>query len=183
MRRHLVRASVSTMVVLLAIGLFFNLRTAAQDAAPSGDAISVVELAPGVTAEVFSGVPSDRAPGQTLYLARFVFQAGAEIFPHSHPGTVSLAVAEGRFGWTLVAGTARVVRGAAHGATDPVEVITEPGTEVILEPGDAIYYEDDVVHTARGAGDTPAVVIGTLLLTSGQDLLMMPAMSMESMHH
>jgi quercetin dioxygenase-like cupin family protein len=170
------------LIGLLAAGLFLNAHVAAQEATPPADtaAITVVELAPGVTAEVFSGVPSDRAPEQTLYLARFVFEPGGEIFPHSHPGTVSLGVAEGSFGWTLVAGQANVIRGAAHGATGPVEAITTPGTEVILEPGDAIHYEDDVVHTARGAGDEPAVVLGTLLLTTGEDLLMPADMNMDT---
>jgi hypothetical protein len=88
-----------------------------------------------------------------------------------------LGVASGSFGWTLVEGTAHVVRGAAAGGTE-VEDITEPGTEVILEPGDAISYEDDVVHTARGAGDEPAVVFGTLVLTSGEPLLMPADMDM-----
>lgn len=144
----------------------------AQEATPpAGDAIAVVDLAPGVTAEVFTGVPTDRAPGQTLYTARFVFQPGSEIFAHSHPGTTSLAVVSGTFGWTLLEGTAHVVRGAASGAPGETEELTEPGTEVTLNPGDAIYYEDDVVHTARGAGDEPAVVFGSLLLESGQPLL------------
>jgi quercetin dioxygenase-like cupin family protein len=154
---------------------------AAQETTPDatgGEAISVIELAPGVTAEVFAGAPSDRAAGQTVYLARFVFQPGAEIFPHSHPGTVVLGVASGSFGWTLVEGTAHVVRGAAAGATGPTEDVTEPGTEVILGPGDAIFYEDDVVHTARGAGDDEALVFGTLVLTSGEDLLMSADMDM-----
>lgn len=150
---------------------------AAQEATPDAS-ITVIELAPGVTAEVFAGAPSDRAPDQTVYLARFVFQPGSEIFPHSHPGTVVLGVASGSFGWTLVEGTAHVVRGAAAGATDPAEDITEPGTEVILEPGDAIFYEDDVVHTARGAGDEEALVFGTLVLTSGEPLLMPANMDM-----
>jgi quercetin dioxygenase-like cupin family protein len=154
---------------------------AAQESTPAPAGITVVELAPGVTAEVFAGAPSDRAPGQTVYLARFVFQPGAEIFPHSHPGSVVLGVAEGSFGWTLVAGSAQVIRGAAAGAAGPAEEITEPGTEVILEPGDAIYYEDDVVHTARGAGDEAALVFGTLVLTSGEPLLMpMEGMDMAS---
>jgi quercetin dioxygenase-like cupin family protein len=153
-------------------------RLAAQDATPGP--ISVVELAPGVTAEVYAGAPSARAAGQTVYLCRFVFQPGAEIFPHSHPGTVVLGVQSGEFGWTLVEGTAHVIRGAAAGATGPVEDVTEPGAEVILEPGDAIYYEDDVVHTARGAGDEDAVVLGTLVLTTGQPLLM-PAAEMANL--
>jgi quercetin dioxygenase-like cupin family protein len=172
------------MLIIVALAVFglAPLRIAAQESTPgaANDAISVIDLAPGVTAEVFAGAPSARAPEQTVYLARFVFQPGAEIFPHSHPGTIVLGVASGTFGWTLLEGTAHVVRGAAAGATGPAEDITELGTEVILEPGDAIYYEDDVVHTARGAGDEPAVVLGTLVLTSGEPLLMPAGMDMST---
>ena len=142
----------------------------AQEATPGP--IAMMELAPGVTVEVFAGAPSDRAPEQTVYLARFVFQPGAEIFPHNHPGTTILGVASGSLGWTLMEGTAHVARGAAAGATGPTEDLTESGTDVILEPGDAIFYEEDVVHTARGAGDEETVVLGTLVLTSGEPLLM-----------
>ena len=113
-------------------------------------------------------------------MARFVFQPGAEIFPHSHPGTVVLAVQSGSFGWTLLEGTAHVLRSAAAGNTGPVEDVTEPGTEVILEVGDAIYYEDDVTHTARSASDEPAVVFGTLVLTTGEPLLMPADMDMST---
>jgi quercetin dioxygenase-like cupin family protein len=142
----------------------------AQDATPG--AINVIELAPGVTAEVFTAAPSAVAPGQTIYVARFVFDPGAEIFPHGHPGTTALGVAEGSFGWTLVQGTAHVVRGAAGTAPGEVEDVSEAGAEVVLEPGDAIFYESDVIHTARGAGDTPALVFGSLVLETGAPLLM-----------
>ncbi|HEV2108163.1 MAG TPA: hypothetical protein VGR16_07865 [Thermomicrobiales bacterium] len=178
-----IRRSRSLLIItLVALGGIAAPGIAAQDATPAAETegISVIELAPGVTAEIFAGAPSDRAPGQTVYVARFVFQPGAEIFPHRHPGTTVLGVASGSFGWTLVEGTAHVVRGAAAGATGPAEELTEPGTDVILEPGDAIYYEDDVVHTARGAGDEEAVVLGTLVLTSGEDLLMPADMEMDA---
>jgi quercetin dioxygenase-like cupin family protein len=165
------------MTVLLLAGALTP-RLAAQEATPGP--ITAIELAPGVIAEVFAGAPSARAPEQTVYLARFVFQPGAEIFPHSHPGTVILGVQSGTFGWTLLEGSAQVVRGAAAGATGPSEDITEPGTEVLLEPGDAIFYEDDVTHTARGAGDEEAVILGTLVLTTGEPLLM-PAEEMAAM--
>ena len=69
---------------------------------------------------------------------------------------------------------------ARRRAARRVEDITAPGTDVILEPGDAIYYEDDVVHTARGAGDEAAVVFGTLVLTSGEPLLMPADMDMSA---
>ncbi len=178
MPRQIVRNALAALALVLTLGAVSVSPMAAQDATPPSGPISLIELAPGVTAEVFAGAPSDRAPGQTVYVARFVFQPGAEIFPHSHPGTTVLGVASGSFGWTLVKGTAHVVRGAAAGATGPVEDLTQPGDDVVLEPGDAIYYEDDVVHTARGAGDEPAVVLGTLVLTSGEPLLMPADMDM-----
>ncbi|MGH2531129.1 MAG: hypothetical protein ACRDJW_02370, partial [Thermomicrobiales bacterium] len=118
-------------------------RIGAQEGNPeAGAPIAVIELAPGVTAEIFAAAPSAVAPGQTVYLARFIFQPGAEIFPHGHPGTTVLGVESGSFGWTLIAGTAHVVRGAASGAAEPVEDLVEPGADVVLERGDAIYYED-----------------------------------------
>ena len=169
MRHRLMRPRFLALIALFGLAGPFAPGLAAQEATPGP--IAAIELAPGVTAEVFAGAPSDRAPEQTVYLARFVFQPGAEIFPHNHPGTTILGVASGSFGWTLLEGTAHVARGAAAGATGPTEDLTEPGTEVILEPGDAIFYEDDVVHTARGAGDEETVVLGTLVLTSGEPLL------------
>jgi len=178
MRHRLLRTPLLALIAVFAlIGLYAQGLTA-QEATPGP--ISAIELAPGVIAEVFAGAPSDRAPGQTVYLARFVFQPGAEIFPHSHPGTTVLGVQSGTLGWTLVAGTAHVVRAAAAGATGPAEDLTEPNTDVILEPGDAIFYEDDVVHTARGASDEETVVLGTLVLASGEPLLMPVDMDMSA---
>lgn len=147
---------------------------AARQATPdaTGTGIDVLELAPGVTAEIFAGAPSDRAPDQTVYLARFTFQPGAEIFLHGHPGTTILGVASGSFGWTLDQGTAFVLRGAAVGSTAPPEVVSAPGTDIVLEPGDAIWYEDDVMHTARGASDEATVVLGTFVLTAGEPLIL-----------
>ena len=176
MSRPIVRPALAALALVLMFGAVSVSPLAAQEATPAP--ITSIELAPGFIAQVLAGVPSDRAPGQTVYLARFIIQPGAEIFPHSHPGTTLLSVESGTFGWTLLQGTAHVVRGAAAGATGPAEDLTEPGTEVILEPGDAIFYEDDVVHTARGAGNDETVVLGTLVLTAGEPLLMPSGMDM-----
>jgi quercetin dioxygenase-like cupin family protein len=178
MRHRLIRPRLLALIALVALAGLTAPGLAAQEATPG--AIAVTELAPGFTVEIFAGAPSDQAPDQTVYLARFVIQPGAEIYPHSHPGTVILGVASGSLGWTLLEGTAHVVRGAAAGATGPAEDLAEPGTEVTLEPGDAIFYEDDVVHTARGAGDEETVVLGTLVLASGEPLVM-PAEEMAGM--
>jgi quercetin dioxygenase-like cupin family protein len=178
MRHRLIRPRLLALIAVFTLAGLVAPGLAAQEATPGP--IAVTELAPGFTVEIFAGAPSDRAPEQTVYLARFVIQPGAEIYPHSHPGTIVLGVASGSLGWTLLEGTAHVVRGAAAGATGPAEDLTEPGTEVVLEPGDAIFYEDDVVHTARGAGDEETVVLGTLLLTSGEPVIM-PAEEMAGM--
>lgn len=170
------RRPLLAFVALLALAVFFAPGLAAQDATPGP--IAAMELAPGFTAEVFAAAPSDRAPEQTVFLARFVVQPGAELFAHRHPGTTVVGVASGSLGWTLLDGSAHVIRGAAAGATGPAEDLTEPGTDVILEPGDAIFYEDDVVHTARGVGDEVTVVLGTFVLTSGEPLLMPTEMDM-----
>jgi quercetin dioxygenase-like cupin family protein len=174
MRRLSVLASFVVLVALVAFGVITT--TAAQEATPAAP-FAVVELAPGVTAEILATAPSARAEGQTVYVARFVFQPGAEIYPHSHPGTAILSVDSGAWGWTLLEGTAHVVRGAGSGGT-AVEDVTEPGTEIVLNPGDAIYYEDDVIHTARGASDEPTVLYGTAILTEGQPLIMPVGMDM-----
>jgi hypothetical protein len=185
MNHRLLHIATAAAVVTLALAAGSGPLQAADETAPPASTIppagpiSVMELAPGVTAEVFAAAPSDRAPDQTVYLARFVFQSGSELFPHSHPGTTVLGVESGSLGWTLLEGTAHVVRGAAAGNTS-VEDLTEAGTEVVLEVGDAIYYEDDVVHTARGASDDPAVVWGTLVLTTGEPLLMPADMDMST---
>jgi quercetin dioxygenase-like cupin family protein len=169
--RHLIvptRAAMALVFVLLLTGA-----VAAQNSTTSTDdpAVSQVELTPGFIAEVFAGAPSDRAPDQTVYIARFTIQPGSDIFPHGHPGTTVLAVESGSLGWTLVEGAAYVVRGAGTGGT-AVDTVAEPGTEVILEVGDTIHYEHDVVHTMRSAGDETTVVLGTLILTTGAPLLM-----------
>ena len=41
-------------------------------------------------------------------------------------------------------------------------------------------YEEDIVHTARGAGDEAAVVLGTLVLTTGEPVLMPVNMDMSA---
>ena len=82
----------------------------AQEATPAAGPIRVMELAPGIAIELFAAVPSARAPGQTVYLARLTFQPGAEIIPHA-TGTSSHGVATGSFGWTLLEGSAQVTAG------------------------------------------------------------------------
>lgn len=161
--------------------LGFTQSTRAQESTPAAsDAIAAIEPFPGVTAEIFGRTESVRAPGQTMYNVRFTFQPGAAALPHGHPGTVLLGVASGSLEWTLIAGTAYLVRGAASASPGAAEDVTEAGSVVVLEPGDGIFYEDDVIHTAKGVADVPTIAQVSFLLTTGEPLLML-AEDMEGM--
>lgn len=176
------RSVLIPVTLVLAVGFVltgvFAPRLAAQDATPA-PAVTRVEAAPGFFVETFAVAPSARALGQTVYVTRATVLPGTEVSPHRHPGTTVLAVESGRFGWTLVEGTAYLVRGAGSGGTT-VEDVTTPNTEVILEPGDAMYYEDDVIHTARGASDEPTILLGTFILETGRPFTMPADMDMSA---
>jgi hypothetical protein len=153
----------------------------AHDSTPAaGAGVVPVEPFPGVTAVVYGSGESSRSPGNTLYAVVFTFQPGAEALPHGHPGTVLISVSSGTLGWTLVSGAATLTRGVASGSPSAPEAVTETGVELILEVGDSMFYDSDVIHTARGAGDAPSIVQVAFLLTTGEPLLML-AEDMEGM--
>ena len=162
-------------VVLLGLGMSGGLRTSAQEATPAAAANFTVgqlapigerfEALPGVEFEFLNEGEPAAAPGQSLILYRVIFHGG-EAPSHIHPGTTAGTVESGTFVWTLLAGTVQVTRpGMAP------EQVTEPGTELILEPGASLFYNDDVVHTAGSVGDEPASVLVTALFETGQPFL------------
>src|SRR5215212_6826948 len=83
------------MFLIGAVAVSYAGNAIAQDSTPAAGPIVPHDLAPGIYAEVLAGAPSILAPGQTVYVARFVFQPGSEIFEHSHPGTTVLGVLSG----------------------------------------------------------------------------------------
>ena len=168
-------------MVLLGLATTGAMRTAAQEATPAatpaaGPNITVGSLAPiGETFELLPGVNLQflnegqpaATPDYSLVLYRVILSEG-ELPSHSHPGTTVLTVESGTLSWTLQAGTATVIRpGAAP------EQITEPGTEVVLAQGEGIWYNDDVVYTARSAETVPASVLVSALLERGKPAFML----------
>lgn len=129
-----------------------------------------IEGAPGVWAEVFTALAVDRVPDYTIYTIRFTFFPDSDIFLHRHPGWIVLAVDTGTFGWTLGRGVAYVIRGAKTGET-AVEEVSEPEAVVTLDPGDIIYYDDDVAHWAHNAGADTVSLLSTFVLTADEPLL------------
>ena len=173
MRRFSLLLSVVAVALLGLVGTG-GLHTTAQEATPAAAPNFIVgqlapigepfELIPGIDVEFLNQTEATAAPGQTLVLYRVIVREG-EVPWHRHPGTTLLTVESGTFSSVLQTGTAWVTRpGAAP------EQITEPGTEIVLEPSEGLSYSADVVHNARAAGDEPASVVLASLLETGQPL-------------
>ena len=133
--------------------------TRAQESTPAPEASGALA---GVTIEPLgSGMP-EAATGRALSLLRVTLAPGASIPPHTQPGAILVVVESGAFGFTLTEGEGQLSRGAGMGTPSAAASLT-PGEEVILNPGDAVFHDQDGWHTGRNAGDEPVVLlIGTL---------------------
>jgi len=150
-------------------------RLGAQDATPAA-APNVVagqlaplgqqfESSPGIDVEFVNEGPTAQAPGQSLVIYRVTLRGG-EVPSHIHPGTTVLTVESGAMSWTLQAGTVTVTRPGAA-----AETVTAPGTEIVVNAGEGLAYNADVVHSARAAGAEPAVVLIAALFEVGQPVI------------
>jgi quercetin dioxygenase-like cupin family protein len=112
-----------------------------------------------------TGMPAD-APGKSLLLERKTLQPGAEIPTHVHPGSYAIYVESGQFGFKVMIGQAILTR-AGSSTTETINA----GTFVVAEPGDAIFENGGVVHSAWNAGDTTTVVLTAALLEAHEPSL------------
>ena len=101
-------------------------------------------------------------PGHALTLYRFTLPPGEVVPPHRHPGPTILAIEAGAMRYTLLRGTATIQRGSFGG--DEMAA----GEEIILRPGDAVFYDAETAHTARNSGDEPVVVLAVTLMATDQ---------------
>jgi hypothetical protein len=164
--------------------------TAAQDATPTAEGVTVEVLGTGLPGAV---------PDRMLGLARVTIAPGITLEAHTLPGTFVGYFEAGAFGFQVLEGeSARVVRASGGGtpaAADPkagqpvtpgMQVILNPGdllvhdedvavippgTEVILNPGDVLVHDEDVVAVNRNAGDEPVVFLAAVLFITGEPFL------------
>lgn len=148
---------IAVLAVICASVLLFAGGAAAHDATPPAQPITNEVLA--------KGLPSD-APGYALQLERYTFAAGAEIPTHIHPGAYAIYVESGQFGFTVVKGEAQLLRA---GSTTPETIGV--GAEVVAMPGDSIFENGGVVHSARNAGDSECVVLTAALVLADEPSL------------
>jgi quercetin dioxygenase-like cupin family protein len=146
----------------------------AQDASPTP------VYAAGVTPEILGRIEPPGAPGYTLQLVRVTFAPGAIVAAHRHSGgTVTTEVA-GSHAFTVLEGNARLIRAgtatpaAGAEAGEPMQL----GQEYTIALGDAIVFDESVVHTAHNPNSEPAVLMEAQLRASDRPLTeFMPEMA------
>lgn len=145
------------------LGALLLVVTTLVAAAPTSTAQPATPAAPGitdVTVETLGRGPSTVAPGSTLLLSRLTFAPGGQIALHTHPGDAVFAVESGTITWTTGVGTPLLTRAAASAAGTPMppEALVA-GQDVVLQPGDAVFYDGQTSHLVRNDGDEAAVVL------------------------
>jgi quercetin dioxygenase-like cupin family protein len=164
--RRLLLFTMSLMFVSAVAG---SAGTGAHAAQPEPQPVTL-ECATDMRTLVLGAAQPASAAGQSLVLVRALFGVGGGIGPHTHPGTLIVAVESGQFGVTLEEDSAMhmvVMRAGDEAGTPAAEEMLIPGQEAVLEPGDW-FIETGMVHSARTVGDEPVEVTFTGLVEAGQ---------------
>ncbi|MDP9356809.1 MAG: cupredoxin domain-containing protein [Chloroflexota bacterium] len=158
MRRSTILTVIMPLVLVVgALLVNASVHIGAQQATPT-EGTPATGAPTGVTVEVLGRGASAVVPDRELLLRRRTFAPGASTVPNPADGPVVLAVESGTVGFTVVEGAAQLTRTAATGTPGPTEAVVA-GTEAILTPGDALFYDEGVVHVVRNTGDGVAVTV------------------------
>jgi len=104
-----------------------------------------------VTREVLaSGYPTD-AEGRILELVRYTIPSGAQLPPHIHPGMQIERVEYGTLTYSVVKGSAKIVR------NNRSEEILRAGQTTLLKVGDSLIEPGGMVH--YGKNESASIVI------------------------
>ena len=159
MRRQ-VQLAAALLFIGLGLAIIAPSRINAHQPAPGPSCISDVKVEP-----LGSGPPAT-ADGQEIKLLRVTFAPGGSIGLHTHPGALTLSIQSGELTYAMHDGEVEVRRAAVDGTPVPTEHVAQ-GHEAVLETGDWLF-EQGSMHTARNAGDVPAVVLIAGLMKAGE---------------
>ena len=167
-RRTILTVIVSLVLVVGALIVNVSVPIDAQQATPA-EGTPAGGAPTGVTVEVLGRGASAVVPDRELLLRRRTFAPGASTTPNPADGPVVLAVESGTVGFTVVEGAAQLTRVAAAGTPGPTEAVAA-GTEAILAVGDAVFYDEGVVHVVRNPGDGVAMTVEARLPRAAEAL-------------
>jgi len=110
-----------------------------------------------VTREVLaSGYPSD-AEGRILELVRYTIPPGANLPPHIHPGMQIERVIQGTLTYTVVKGSAKIVR------SNRTEETLQAGQTTLLKVGDSLAEPGGMVHYGKNETSSNVILLSASL--------------------
>lgn len=103
-----------------------------------------------------SGYPSE-AQGQVLELVRYTIPSGASLPLHIHPGMQIERVEFGTLTYTVVRGTATIVR--ANGTQE----VLQAGQTTLLQAGDSLIEPGGMVHYGKNESASMVILLSASL--------------------
>ncbi len=143
---------------LVALALFGTVEIArSQKTSPPVNAYTQ-----SVTREVLaSGYPSD-AEGRILELVRYTIPSGANLPPHTHPGMQIEKVEFGTLTYTVVKGSAKIIR------VNRTEEILKAGQTTLLKVGDSLVEPANMVHYGKNESASIVILLSASLFDAKQ---------------
>lgn len=142
--------------------------TAAQDV-PAPQPVTL-ECATDVSIQVL-GTTEVGDGSETLVLVRVLFEPGGRLEAHTHPGTLTVTVESGSFGYTLLEEAEEIVitRAATEEDGEPVQEPAIVGEQMELAPGDA-FIDTNRPHRAENLSDEETTVLFAGLVATGEPI-------------
>ena len=122
-----------------------------------------VEVAP------MGPVQPQAAPGQSLYLVRYVIPPHTTLIVHRHEGTQIGLVVSGNLTYSVVRGAVPVFRTGSDGKPVRIDVVTS-GQRRVIDPGQWVVETAGDVHSGANLGEVPLVIFTSSLLRKGAPL-------------
>lgn len=115
-----------------------------------------------VTREVLaSGYPND-AQGRILELVRYTIPPRANLPPHIHPGMQIERVEFGTLTYTVVKGSAKIIR------ANRTEEILQAGQTTLLKVGDSLIEPGGMVHYGKNESASVVILLSASLFDAKQ---------------
>lgn len=148
----------SSLFPLIALTLFGTVEIArGQKTSPPVNAYTQ-----SVTREVLaSGYPSD-AEGRILELVRYTIPSKANLPPHTHPGMQIERVEFGTLTYTVVKGSAKIIR------VNRSEEIVKAGQTTLLKVGDSLIEPAKMVHYGKNESASSVILLSASLFEAKQ---------------
>ena len=123
---------------------------------------SPLQFNPTLTREVLAFGYPQATDGQILELVRYTIPSGIVLPPHSHPGMQIEQIELGILTYTVIKGTAKIIR--ANHSTQ----LLQAGQTTYLYSGDSLTEPAGMVHSAKNETNSPIVIYSSSLFEINQ---------------